>query len=94
MAVINISCPQCATGYKIDKAQRGKKTTCKKCGHKFCWPVRTLRVKVAKNKYEQRTPAMAAGLTDHIGTIKEWATYPAISPIGDPKCGSRARQDS
>ena len=64
------------------------------CSYNFCWPVRTLRVKVAKNKYEQRTPAMAAGLTDHIWTIKEWATYPAISPIGDPKCGSRARQDS
>ena len=35
MAVINISCPQCATGYKIDEAHRGRKTTCKKCGHKF-----------------------------------------------------------
>ncbi len=45
--------------------------------YNFCWPVRTLRVKVAEKQYEQRTPAMAAGLTDHIWTIKEWITYPA-----------------
>ena len=51
--------------------------------YNFCWPVRTLRVKVAKKKYQQRTPAMAAGLTDHIWTIREWATYPAFKPIKD-----------
>jgi IS1 family transposase len=46
--------------------------------YNFCWPVRTLRVKVAERQYEQRTPAMAAGLTDHVWTIREWATYPAF----------------
>jgi IS1 family transposase len=46
--------------------------------YNFCWPVRTLRVKVAPKRYQQRTPAMAAGLTDHIWTIREWATYPAV----------------
>jgi IS1 family transposase len=46
--------------------------------YNFCWPVRTLRVKVAEKQYQQRTPAMAAGLTDHIWTIQEWAAYPAI----------------
>jgi hypothetical protein len=51
--------------------------------YNFCWPVRTLRVKVAKKKYQQRTPAMAAGLTDHIWTIQEWATYPAVKRIRD-----------
>jgi IS1 family transposase len=45
--------------------------------YNFCWPVRTLRVKVGENQYEHRTPAMAAGLTDHIWTIQEWATYPS-----------------
>jgi IS1 family transposase len=47
--------------------------------YNFCWPVRTLRVKVGPKRYAPRTPAMAAGLTDHVWTTKEWATYPAIS---------------
>jgi len=51
--------------------------------YNFCWPVRTLRVKVAERHYEQRTPAMAAGLTDHVWTIREWATYPAFKRIRD-----------
>lgn len=46
--------------------------------YNFCWPVRTLRVAVGEEQYQQRTPAMAAGLTDHIWTTKEWITYPAI----------------
>ena len=46
-----------------------------------CWPVRTLRVKVAENQYEQRTPAMVAGLTDPIGTTKEWVSYPAVKRL-------------
>jgi IS1 family transposase len=49
--------------------------------YNFCWPVRTLRVKVGRKQYQQRTPAMAAGLTDHLWTIREWATYPAIKRI-------------
>ena len=49
----------------------------------FCWPVRTLRVQVGENQYQQRTPAMAAGLTDHIWTIQEWATYPAVKRLKD-----------
>ena len=61
--------------------------------YNFCWAVRTLRVKVAKRKYVQRTPAMAAGLTDHIWTTKEWATYPSIRSICDPKCGLKERQE-
>ena len=49
--------------------------------YNFCWPVRTLRVKVAENQYEYRTPAMAAGLTDHIWTTKEWVSYPAVKRL-------------
>jgi hypothetical protein len=52
--------------------------------YNFCWPVRTLRVKVARKRYQQRTPAMAAGLTDHVWTIREWATYPAVKRMRDP----------
>ena len=49
--------------------------------YNFCWPVRTLRVQVGEKQYEQRTPAMAAGLADHIWTTKEWVTYPAVKRI-------------
>jgi hypothetical protein len=44
----------------------------------FCWPVRTLRQQVGPRRYRQRTPAMAAELTDHIWTLKEWLAYPAV----------------
>jgi IS1 family transposase len=54
--------------------------------YNFCWPVRTLRVEVGPKEYEPRTPAMAAGLTDHVWTIREWATYPAIKRLRDVKC--------
>jgi IS1 family transposase len=43
----------------------------------FCWPVRTLRQEVAPKRYRQRTPAMAAGLTDHVWTLKEWLLFPS-----------------
>jgi IS1 family transposase len=52
--------------------------------YNFCWPVRTLRRKVAKDRYEQRTPAMVAGLTDHVWTTKEWACYPARKKMKSP----------
>lgn len=52
--------------------------------YNFCWPVRTLRVEVAPGRYEPRTPALAAGLTDHVWGIREWATYPAFKRKRDP----------
>jgi IS1 family transposase len=52
--------------------------------YNFCWPVRTLRVKNAEGQWEQRTPAMAAGLTDHIWSMKEWVSYPTAKPL--PSC--------
>ena len=44
----------------------------------FCWPVRTLRVRGADGRWRERTPAMAAGLTDHVWSLSEWLTYPAV----------------
>ena len=44
--------------------------------YNFCWPVRTLRVKGEDGRYQARTPAMAAGLTDHVWSIHEWITFP------------------
>ena len=43
----------------------------------FCWPVRTLREGNRETGYAQRTPAMAAGLADHVWTVREWLTFPS-----------------
>ncbi len=45
--------------------------------YNFCWPVRTLRVKV-DGRWRERTPAMAAGLTDRVWSLSEWLAYPAV----------------
>ncbi len=42
----------------------------------FCCTVRTLRVEVAPRRYRQRTPALAAGLTDHVWSLEEWLLFP------------------
>ena len=44
--------------------------------YNFCWPVRTLREPTGEGTYRRRTPAMAAGLTDHAWSLKEWLTFP------------------
>jgi hypothetical protein len=46
--------------------------------YNFCWSVRTLRQKDAQGRWRQRTPAMAAGLSDHVWSLEEWLTLPAI----------------
>jgi hypothetical protein len=46
--------------------------------YNFCWPVRTLRRKGSDGTWQPRTPAMAAGLTDHVWPLAEWLTLPAI----------------
>jgi IS1 family transposase len=43
----------------------------------FCWCVRTLRQEVGRDRYRRRTPAMAAGLTDHVWPLEEWLTLPS-----------------
>ncbi len=46
--------------------------------YNFCWPVRTLRERDDEGRWRQRTPAMAAGLADHVWTMREWITTPAV----------------
>ena len=46
--------------------------------YNFCWPVRTLRERDDEGRWRPRTPAMAAGLTDHVWTMREWITTPAV----------------
>jgi hypothetical protein len=51
--------------------------------YNFGWCVRTLREKVKEEppRYRQRTPAMAAGLTDHAWTMAELLCYPLYPPV-------------
>ena len=37
-------------------------------GDNFCWAVRPLRIKGEEDRWQYRSPAMAAGLTDHLWT--------------------------
>ena len=46
--------------------------------YNFCWPVRTLRRREVEGRWLKRTPAMAAGLTDHVWSLSEWLAYPAV----------------
>jgi len=46
--------------------------------YNFCWPVRTLRQKDGEGKWQPRTPAMAAGLTDHVWSLTEWLAFPGV----------------
>jgi hypothetical protein len=46
--------------------------------YNFCWPVRTLRVRDARGRWQPRTPAMEAGLTDHVWSMNEWLAFPAV----------------
>jgi hypothetical protein len=46
--------------------------------YNFCWPVRTLRQGDRESGYVQRTPAMVAGLADHIWSLEEWLTLPGV----------------
>jgi IS1 family transposase len=46
--------------------------------YNFCYPVRTLDERDERGRIRKRTPAMAAGLADHVWTMREWITYPSI----------------
>jgi IS1 family transposase len=46
--------------------------------YNFCWPVRTLRVRDDAGRWQSRTPAMSAGLADHVWSLEEWLSFPTI----------------
>ena len=51
--------------------------------YNFCWVHDSLRVAAGTGhgrKWRERTPAMAAGLTDHRWTIREWLSHPIPLP--------------
>jgi IS1 family transposase len=47
--------------------------------YNFCWCVRTLREKIGPKRYRPRTPAMAAGLADHVWSLEEWLLFPSTN---------------
>jgi hypothetical protein len=49
--------------------------------YNFCWPVCSLREEVGRRRYRPRTPAMAAGLTDHVWSLREWVVFPACQRL-------------
>jgi hypothetical protein len=53
--------------------------------YNFTRPVKTLRLEQEDRstaaRWQQRTPAMAAGLTDHIWTVKELLTLVLVPPL-------------
>jgi len=55
--------------------------------YNFGWCVRTLREKVQEEppRYQYRTPAMAAGLSDHAWTMHELLAYPLYPPKDPPR---------
>jgi hypothetical protein len=46
--------------------------------YNFWWPVRPLRVRQPAGGWQQRTPAMAAGLADHVWSLTERLTFPVV----------------
>jgi len=53
------------------------------CAYNFCWEHDSLRMTAAPGerlKWRARTPAMAAGLTDHRWTMRELLSYPIRLP--------------
>ncbi|HSU82899.1 MAG TPA: hypothetical protein VLR69_10795 [Thermoanaerobaculia bacterium] len=50
-------------------------------GYNFCWCVRTLRVKGDDGRWRARTPAVAAGLTDHVWPVAELLWWRPPCPL-------------
>ncbi len=47
--------------------------------YNFCWDHRYLRVGIADRLYTHRSPMIALGVTDHIWSIEEMATYQTMA---------------
>ncbi len=46
--------------------------------YNFCWSVRTPALKDDEGRRVERTPAMVAGLADHVWSMAEWLSFPAV----------------
>jgi hypothetical protein len=66
--------------YRFSKGWRGHEAMTDFTAYRdnFCGPVRTLRIKAEDGRWQRRTPAIAAGLADHVWSLVEWISFPAI----------------
>ena len=68
------------------------------CAYNFCWVHDSLRVAAGagqRRKWQERTPAMAAGLTDQRWTMREWLSRPIpLPPWVPPKRRGRPSRRS
>lgn len=68
------------------------------CSYNFCWHHASLRLRApagADHKWQERTPAMAAGLTDHRWTLSELLHFKvAPPPWVPPKRRGRPRKQA
>jgi IS1 family transposase len=46
--------------------------------YNFCWPVRTLAFRDEEGRLRRRSPAMSAGLADHVWSMSESLSFPAV----------------
>ena len=65
-------------GFSKDWQVHNAVTYCTMYSYNFCGPVRTLRIHRAEGQWQQRTPAMAAGLADHVWSLAAWLTFPVV----------------
>jgi transposase-like protein len=67
------------------------------CAYNWCWPHHSLRLRAigAGHRYQDRTPAMVAGLTDHVWTLRELLAYriPPV-PLAAPRTPRRGRSSA
>ena len=68
------------------------------CTYNFCWDHASLRLAApagAGHRWQERTPAMAAGLTDHRWTLRELLSFPVPLPAWAPpkRRGRSPKQD-
>jgi IS1 family transposase len=47
--------------------------------YNFCWDHQSLRVRIGNREYKHQSPMMALGVTDHIWSVEEMATYQTIA---------------
>jgi hypothetical protein len=61
-----------------DRQVHGATTYLTRSSDNFCWCARILRVKDEEERRRERSPAPAAGLTDHVRTWEKWLGRPAV----------------
>jgi hypothetical protein len=70
-----------ALAHKVETLQAGMYLV--GCAYNFCWSHESLRLAAPPgtgHKWQERTPAMAAGLTDHRWTMRELLSYQVPLP--------------